>query len=369
MGRRGRWWRRLVLVVAVVAAAAGGWWGGRATMAPPAAGPDEAPSVVTATVQQASVGRTVTYAVTVTQPFAPVATNSLPGIVTAVGAGGQVTAGDQLYAVAGQGVYAVAGTTPFYRDLGLKASGADVAQLQAALAAWGFAVPTGGTYDRATATAVKAWQAQTGQPRTGTVPLGTVLAIPTLPGVVRLGDAIVHGSQLVGGEQAVLARDGDPSFALVLSPEQANLVPAGALVDVDAGQARWQAVVAGSSVDENGYTSLALTAPDGSLVCGTDCAGLAGAERTTLLATVHVVPQTSGPGVPAAAVRTAADGSTYVLTADGTSTPVTVRASGDGVAIVDGVDVGTQVVVLDAAPAAGTPGPSPTGGSGDGTGT
>ena len=61
---------------------------------------------------------------------------------------------------------------------------------------------------------------------------------------------------------------------------------------------------------------------------------------------------TSGPGAPVAAVRTAADGSTYVLLPDGTQRPVTVKASGDGVAILEGVGIGTLVVVLDAA---GTP--------------
>lgn len=340
------------MVVVVVVAATAGWWSARLTLIPEGTSSGPRAEPVTATVQQASVGRTVSFSVTVSQPFSLVATNSLTGIVTAVGPGGEVDVGEQLYAVAGHGAYAVAGSTPFYRDLALKDSGQDVVEMQQALVELGFAAPTSGVFDRRTQAAVKAWQKATGQEASGTVPLGTLLAIPQLPGTVRLGEAIVLGAQVAGGEQAVLARTGEPSFALVLSQEQARLVPAGAQVEVRNGDVTWSAVVTSSSMDEHGNTSFALRAADGSIVCGSDCASLPADERLTLLASVHLVPATSGPGAPVAAVRTAADGSTYVLLPDGTQRPVTVKASGDGVAILEGVGIGTLVVVLDAA---GTP--------------
>ncbi len=348
MREHGRWWRYAVLVVVLLAAVGAGWWAGRVTLAPAATGDEPSATPVTATVRQATVGRTVSFNVTVAQPFTLVATNSLAGIVTAASPGGEAKAGDELYAVAGRGVYAVAGSTPFYRDLARTASGPDVAQLQGALATWGLVVPASGVFDDATWGAVKAWQRATGQPESGVVALGTMLAVPQLPAVVRLGEAIVPGAQVAGGEPGVLARAGTPSFALVLGQDQAALVPAGASVDVRSGDTTWPAVVAGSSVDPNGSVSLGLTAPDGSLVCGDGCGDLPADELVTLLATVHLVPETSGPAVPMAAVRTAADGSTHVVLASGTEQPVTVRASGDGMAIVDGVDVGVDVVVLDA---------------------
>ena len=367
MHERGRWWRRGLLAVVVVVAVGAGWWGGRVTLAPAAAHDTPSAAPVTAAVRQASVGRAVSLNVTVAQPFSLVATNSLAGIVTAVGAGGEVKTGDELYAVAGRAVYALAGSTPFYRDLARDESGPDVTQLQQALVAWGFTAPTSGVFDDATLAAVKTWQKATGQPDTGVVALGTVLAIPRLPAVVKLGEEIVLGARVAGGEQGVLARAGEPSFALVLSQDQAALVPAGALVDVHSGSSTWSASVAGSTVDPNGNVSLQLTAPDGSLVCGDECGSLPADEQVTLLASVHLVPATSGPAVPVAAVRTAADGSTYVLLADGTRRPVTVEASGDGVAIVEGVAVGAQVVVLDTADGRtaqeGAPGPAVTDGS------
>lgn len=360
MSQRGSWWRRTAFVLALAVAAGAGWWGAHVTLVPAKASEAAAPSTVTATVQQASVGRAVSFNATVTQPFALVATNGLAGIVTAVGPGGTVSPGDLLYSVAGRGVYAVDGSTPFYRDLELKATGPDVTELQQALAAWGYSARTSGVFDAATTTAVKAWQTATKQPATGVVTLGTVLAVPQLPAAVKLGPALVRGAHVSGGEPGVLARAGQPSFALLLSSDQASLVPAGARVDVHSGSSTWPAVVSHSSVDQNGNTSLGLTAPDGSLVCGTTCASLPADEHATLLAEVHLVPESSGPAVPVAAVRTGADGSTYVLTPAGTRTDVTVKASGDGLAVVDGLTVGSQVIVLDAStPPAAQPAPTP----------
>ncbi len=364
--RRGRWRRRVALFVSLVAVGVGGWWSGRVTLLPPAAPVSSPNTVVTAQVREVSVGRTLNYAVTVTQPFVSVATNSLIGIVTDVGTSGNVVSGDMLYAVAGRDVYAVSGETPFYRDLSWGAVGTDVAQLQNALKEWGYPVAAtdedAGRFGTSTRSQVRAWQVKTGQATTGVVTLGSILAIPSLPAVVRLGDAIVRGDPVAGGETAVLARNGDPSFALVLSSDQANLVPSGAVVDITlpdgAGPAIiWHAVVGQSSIDENGSTSIALTAPLGGRICGNDCDRLGHADHTTLMSAIYVVPATAGPGVPIAALRTAADGSTYVLAPDGTKTTVTVKASGDGIAVIDGIEVGREIVVL------GASGPTSTGGS------
>jgi len=77
------------------------------------------------------------------------------------------------------------------------------------------------------------------------------------------------------------------------------------------------------------------------------------------------VPPVSGPGVPVAAVSTQADGTTTVVVVDqaGARTPrtVKVRGSQDGVAVVDGVNVGDHVQVFAATPGGATPAsPAPT---------
>ena len=61
------------------------------------------------------------------------------------------------------------------------------------------------------------------------------------------------------------------------------------------------------------------------------------------------MPQVEGPGVPAAAVQTDASGGTYVVDAQGTKRPVSVEASGDGIAIVSGLKIGDQVIVVNGA--------------------
>lgn len=92
-------------------------------------------------------------------------------------------------------------------------------------------------------------------------------------------------------------------------------------------------------------TEMTLAAPDGGPVCGADCATLPGDEQLTLPSEVIVVPEVTGASVPAASVRTGTDGATYVRLADGTQIAVTVVASGQGVAIVDGIDLGDVVLV------------------------
>ena len=47
--------------------------------------------------------------------------------------------------------------------------------------------------------------------------------------------------------------------------------------------------------------------------------------------------------VPSAALRTAADGTVTVITADGTQVPVTQLASARGLSVVDGVMEGMQL--------------------------
>jgi len=65
---------------------------------------------------------------------------------------------------------------------------------------------------------------------------------------------------------------------------------------------------------------------------------------------VAVVKPATGPAVPVAAITTQADGRTTVLMVDGSGAraerEVRVKASQDGVAIVDGVKVGERVQVL-----------------------
>ncbi|TQL49785.1 putative peptidoglycan binding protein [Ornithinicoccus hortensis] len=296
-------------------------------------------------VSESSVGRSLPLSTTLRQPAVMVAGNGLSGVVTGVSPGA-VDVGDVVYVVAGVPVRAVEGSVPFWRDLEREVEGEDVTQLQGALIELGFLEGVAdGEFGAGTERAVKAWQKDLGLRETGTVPLGEVVAAPELPTVVQLGESIVVGGTVSGGEEAVLAPTGEQEFVLVVTQEQARLIPAEATVRVTWQETVWEAVIAGSSQDEFGSTEFELTGPDGGPVCGGECGTLPGDAQVTLRSEVVVVPEVSGPALPAAAVQTRADGTAYVVTEEG-EVEVTVRGSGGGVAIVDGVAEGTRVQVL-----------------------
>ena len=357
-GRSRRVVTLFVTVLAVVAAVAAGWWAARATLEPQGvegAGSDSTVGVVWAEATEGSVGRSLPLSTTLRQPANVVAVNGLSGVVTRVSPG-QVEVGDVVYAVAGVPVRAVEGGVPFYRDLTRGTRGTDVEQLQSALVELGYLDgEPDGVFGRATEAAVEEWQEDLGIPETGTVRLGELVAVGSLPTVVQLGESIATGRMVGGGEEAVLAPTGEREFVLVVTADQARLIPAEATVEATWQELTWTGVIAGSVQDEFGNTEFGLTAPDGGPVCGEECESLPGDAQVTLRSEVVVVPRVEGVTVPAAAVRTRADGTAYVTTDDG-EIDVQVRASGGGVAVVDGVEAGTRVQVLGEAPAGPVPG-------------
>jgi hypothetical protein len=349
-GRAARIFGRLALLIAVAGVAgAAGWWAARATLLSAPAIDDQSVETVSVTVVDGSVGRSLAVGITVRQPLVTVATNTLVGMVTQVSAGGTVDTGDTVFQVAGIPVRVVAGTVPFWRDLAQGVRGADVAQLSAALARLGYldAEPDD-DFGSLTRQAVEAWQRDLGLAVTGTVAYGEVLAVPSLPAVVRLGEDLRVGVPVVGGEPGLLMARGVAEFTAVLGADQAQTITAEVPLTVTFEDLVWPAQVVSSTVDDNGFVVYALAGPDGGLVCGNDCARLPPDERLSLRGQAQVVPEVSGPTVPVAAVHTDDTGATYLVRPDGTRVDVTVRGSGQGVAVVDGVAVGEAVVVYDA---------------------
>lgn len=311
------------------------------------AGQASEPLTVEATA--GSVGRSVPVLVAVNQPFHTIATNSLAGVVTGVGQP-KVAQGDVLYEVAGIPVRAIEGAIPMYRDLALGTKGPDVAQLQRALTELGFPLTDDGDFGVHTRAAVKAWQKSVGEDRTGAVALGTLLVLPELPTTVRLGDRIAAGLQVAGGEDAVLARTGDPQFTILTTGEVASQVPADASVTIHFDGGTWQAVVASSRVDQNGQTEFTLGGPDGGPPCADACGSLPSEDVVSLSGQLVIAADVTGVVVPIAAVQADASGATSVVLEDGTSVPVTVIASQDGRAVVEGITAGQRVRASESRP-------------------
>lgn len=334
------WLSRLLVLLAVAVAAAAGFWAGRTTL--PASPEVAQAEPVWGKVTTASVGRSIPVSVTVRRPVEVVAQNALGGVVTQVHPG-LVQQGGVLYEVGETKVRALSGGRPFWRSLGPRVVGADVALLQQGLIDLGHlagASPTG-RFDSATRAAVIAWQRALGQPRTGSVELGEVVAIPNLPQPVTFAEGVKVGRTLSGGEDSVLAPTGELEFRLDATAEQAHLIPRDAAIEVSFDVHRWAAVIADGRPSPTGGTDFTLTGGNGH-VCADACGALPPEAEQTLLGRAVIVPAAKGLGVPAAAVHTRPDGSTYVTTREG-EMPVVVTAASQGIAVVTGVDEGTDV--------------------------
>ena len=89
-----------------------------------------------------------------------------------------------------------------------------------------------------------------------------------------------------------------------------------------------------------------LVARSGGAVCGDRCRDdvpLTG--RATYRAEVTVTPPTTGPIVPLAALITTADGRALAMRPSGDEVTVSLVAMADGLAVVDGLGVGDEVLV------------------------
>lgn len=337
--------RTAVTVLACVLCAGAGWWAGHAAVDAPTLAPESAGQVVLATVREASVGRALPYGVTVAQKQKPVARNALAGVVVSVNPG-RLKTGDTVYEVAGVPVRVLQGDRPFYRAMRQGVTGQDVAQLERGLVALGLLKSADTSFTEATTAAVRGWQKTLGRPQTGTIELGEVVAVPALPASITLGPDLTPGNVLSGGEPSVLAAVGERTFALELSADQAKQVPADAAVDVTFKTHTWRAhIVDTLAADQDGVIRMVLRAPDGSDVCGAQCAELPADATVNLAGKVFVIPQAKGPTVPAAAVRSKADGTTFVVGEAGQQLPVIVKAASGGLVVVSGVDVGQRVRV------------------------
>lgn len=346
-------WAAGILVLALVGIAA--FWAGRTTLAPADSTVQRPSSDSTVTVEEHELGREITVGTAVKREQTPAATNLLDGVVTQASTSGEFAAGDVLYAVAQRPVVLVTGSMPMWRPLTEGASGDDVTAFQEMLAADQRGLKVSGTWDAATAQAWKAWLADRGYPEADTVELGQLVMVEESPVSLAIDTQSGSvGTQLTGGETVVSMPSSDPAFVIeASSQEQAALIPAGTLVTVPYGEHTWKAIAGEASQADDGPVEIPLTSPDGGVVCADRCADLPADKSTSLLSRVSVVPPQSGPVVPVSALRAQPDGRTVVtVVEDGMDEEreVTVKTSADGLAVVEGVEAGERVRVLNEAP-------------------
>lgn len=344
--------RAAALVAVVLGLVAAAFWAGRVTLSPPPQAQQAPQEEATITVTEQQVGRVITLTTTVTRPTRPLATNQLAGTVTQVGEAGQVDNGDLLYAVEDTPVLLVEGDVPFWRQLEQGVEGEDVTQVQRMLRGAGIDLDPDGVWGRATTAALRQWQQDQGYRQTRGLADGALVAAGSTPVSLTVDtETLWPGAVLSGGETLVSTAAGEPTFAMEVTPDQAALLPVGTGVSLQFEGTSWEGVISASTLTPEGLLDLAVTTPEGGVICGDECDRLPATAETTLLTEAAVVPPETGPAVPVAALGTSPDGQATVQVLDGDgvrAVPVTVRTIADGLAIVDGVEVGQQVRVFSA---------------------
>jgi peptidoglycan hydrolase-like protein with peptidoglycan-binding domain len=245
-----------------------------------------------------------------------------------------------------QPIAVLQGATPAYRDLTAGTNGTDVAQLQTFLTANGwFSGAVDGVWRPALTDAVKRWQRTVGASATGSVPLGSVVFLPSLPVDVAFGADLAVGRVVDAGGILFAVLTPQPDARLtVASTESRDLSNAGVVADV-AGTAVTFRTRGGLLTDpQTGQTSVALDRADLAAGCPPWCRSIALGAPVSVDATVTFAGPLSGAMLPIGALQTDA-GAVVATLADGTHRPVKVVLQVDGEAIVEGLNVGDRVVV------------------------
>lgn len=323
---------------------------GRATVAPPRA-PAPDPTPASYTVGEGSVGRSLRFPATAEWPGVDLPAGLAEGVLTSVDVthGELVGSGTVLYTVDLRPVVLVEGEIPVFRDLVIGSQGPDVAQLRAHLQSGGHLRSTRSstTFDAITELAVKRWQRSLGVDPDGRVRAGDVIFSPGLPvrvstGSASPGDLTEPGVAVVGATASV------PSFTVTLAADQAAVVPTEGPVTVSGAGHAWAGLI-GSAQQLESTLVLTLTGADGGPVCGAECDAMtppASGGASVFQADITIVPETVGPVVPVAAIgRTGAGDHVVTLTA-GRQVRVRVLASADGMAVVEGLQVGDEVLLV-----------------------
>lgn len=279
----------------------------------------------------------------------PAGTNQASGIVTeiTISPGDEVGQGSVLYTVNLRPVVAAQGTIPAFRPIGQGTVGPDVAQAQNMLALLGFydGVSDGNAGSR-TIAAIRAWQKSLSLEQTGTIQLGDVIFIQTLPTRVSLDTEIItRGASLAGGEEVVRGLPPTPGFEVPVTEAQAAMMPLGTLVEITGPEdVLWIAHVSGQQADpETATIAVHLDGIDGASICGDRCGLIPVTGESRLASKIVTVEAVEGLVVPSAALVADADGDTAVINEDGERVPVSVIASARGMSVVEGAPEGMRV--------------------------
>lgn len=269
------------------------------------------------------------------------------GTVTSieVAAGAPIEAGAVLATIDMRPVVVMPGEVPAYRELRVEDRGVDVAQLRAH-----FGLAEGDRFDWEVERAVRALQSELGVTVDGVVGLGDVLFLPQLPARGAPGEGIRVGASVSAGADMYVTVESEPMF--MFSVDQVRAVVPGhvAAVQLPDGTVL-EGVIGPPTQDSNGLQMYSVVDAEGGSVCDLACGEMfSTGQEAQVSVTVEISEAAQGPVVPVSAIGTAADGTAVVETVAGAMLPVTIVVQGDGVAVVEGVEVGTEIRLFGDAP-------------------
>lgn len=348
--RRPSWLLLVMTTVAALAVGAVVAWSAMQVFVPPGdetAGAEPA----TVTVTHGTVGSTLQFSTAAVWESTTAAQNGSSGVITTIDIeqGEQVSSGQRLFTVSERPVVAGKGSVPAHGTLQEGSRGEVVRQLQQFLIDGDYLRgEADGRFGSYTRLAVRAWQADAGFPVSGVVERGDIVWLPTLPtGVTLDEEAFAVGLEVSPGQGSIRSLGDAPEFTMPLANQQAQLIPDGTEVTITAlDGSQWQAVVTGreASPDSSETVILRLSGIDDQLICD-DCSTIPATGQTLLSSVIHVLPPQDGLVVPVGAIQTDATGATSLETLDGIHHPVEVIQTAQGMALIEGVDADTAVVI------------------------
>jgi peptidoglycan hydrolase-like protein with peptidoglycan-binding domain len=272
------------------------------------------------------------------------------GIITeVVTSSGLLKPGDVLLRIDERPVVLVPGDIPVFRALEEGSTGRDVAALQLYLASLGYDVDATSTrYSKVTAAAVRRWQETLGIGQTGVVALGDVVFVSesALQAPLRWTDAVFVGATLATGMPILERLAPRPTLTMDFGGSPPTQLEPGVAGDVTFPSGGHRSVVLSPIHSDLGHVWATLDSDGGVLCDVVDCLDLVPADGVTPLdVTFTLVPETTGPLVPVAALQSDATGKVFVELPDGRRRTVTVRVASGGSAIVDGLVVGEEIVL------------------------
>jgi peptidoglycan hydrolase-like protein with peptidoglycan-binding domain len=311
--------------------------------------PNPTAAPATYTVSQGSLGRDLTLPASASWPVEGVVRAPAAGLVTEVRSqSGYLSSGSILMRVEERAVVLIPGEIPAFRTLTVGVRGRDVRALQEFLKGAGYRTDSDlSAYTSVTADAVRRWHRDLGLGNSPTVSLGDIVIVPSewIARPMRWEPGVVAGQRLAAGDPILDVLGETPQVIVDFAGSMpAQLASGDRLVATfSSGQTRPMTLTDPVSQEGRTYSILRTAGP---LCASQDCLALVPlAGDASVQAKFTLVPDTSGPLVPVAALRSDSAGKAFVVLEDGTRRGVEIVVVDGGMAVVSGVEAGDVLLL------------------------